>query len=794
MKQIIIHGFRIALCCLGGLLAVLHAEAVKITGIVINPQGNMPVTGAKINVFAADSLIHRIDSDKTGKFSFALNVGGYRIQVCKENYYTLQDTLTVRDGDEGREIKLLLEKEAVALEEVVVKGSTQYVKNTKDGIIYNLSRDKYAQENNLLNALNRVPLLMATSDGSISVGGKSSYLIYLNGKPYPIANAEPAQVLKSIPAASIKEIEVVTQPAERFGESSPIINIITKGNSLDGYHVNLNGMGATTPKATGTGSVLGIVNKVQFFASYTYDLWGQRDQYSKYEFDYGKENRQTTVSEENRFDRHTHAGRAIFQWSIDSIKQLYADFYLTGMKRSQKYYYEDIFHSAPGSESESRTLSVSDTWEATLEANILYSSFFKKKKNSLKWRVGYRFTLNPDDRNYQITDLDLNSLSISKTNGKLYTHNFQIYRRVDITSRLFNLLTLNANFRHGKALSYYQNVADASPDDDFRYTQILASLNWDLFWYVTKQRDLWLKLSNKIEYSNDDSSELDSRRQTVSYLPKVKLVWETNWSNQFLLTFASNVTRPSLQMLNPFTGGETENDVTQGSPLLKNARTYSLSLEYAFYGKKWMISPNLTGNITHNALMSEFNTDRTFSRLIKKYCNIPDMKSATLQLFLSYRPFQWLRLMNVSTLGYQYLSFPQKGLDQSDWYYRSTTAATFNLPKYWQIEASFSAFKNTPTAWVHYKPGNLYSIAVSKTLMKGDMTIKLFADDIFNKGGISSSRTVMDAPNARYNKHWKIKARAAGIEISINFRGGNKADLKRDTSLQDTDISTGIAQ
>lgn len=791
MKSIL----RITIFCIVGILTALHADAINLNGIVLNPQGNMPVPGVNISIFSADSLICNFDSDKTGKFSFSLLEGNYRVQASKENYYTLQDTLIIRNEDEGRELRLLLEKEAVTLDEFVVKGRTQYVKNTKDGVIYNLSRDKYAQENNLLNALNRVPLLMVSSDGAINVAGKSSYLIYLNDKPYPIANAEPAQVLKSIPASSIKDIEVITKPAQRFGETSPIINIVTKGNSLDGYHVNLNGMGATTPKATGAGSILGIVNKVQFFAGYTYDFWGQRDQYSKYEFEYGNVNRQTIISEKNHYDRHIHEGRAMFQWSIDSIRQLYADFYLTGMKRNTRQVYEDSFYpDSPDNKSEARYLSMSDTWEAAMEANILYSSFFKEKKNSLKWRFGYRFTINPDDRDYQITDLDMNSLSFSKTHGKLYTHNFQIYRRINISDRLISLLTLNANGRYGKALSYYQNEASAAPDDDFRYTQILGSINWDLFWYVTKNKELWFKITNKIEYSNDDSSELDTRRQDVVYYPAAKLTWEPNWNNEFILAFYSNVNRPSLQMLNPFTGGETENDVTQGSPLLKNSRSYSLSLEYAFYSKKLMISPKLTGSLIHNALMREYHSNQTLSGLIETYCNITKMKSAILEIFISYRPFQWLTLRNVSTGGYQNIVYNEKGLDQSDWYYRSTSVATFNLPESWQIEASFSAYKNTPTAWLRYKPGCLYSFSVSKTFMKGNMLVKLFTDKPFNKHGVSNSRTILTSPEVTFDKLWKIQSRSVGLEISVNFRGGKKVGLKRDTSLRDTDISTGISK
>ena len=44
-----------------------------------------------------------------------------------------------------------------------------------------------------------------------------------------------------------------------------------------------------------------------------------------------------------------------------------------------------------------------------------------------------------------------------------------------------------------------------------------------------------------------------------------------------------------------------------------------------------------------------------------------------------------------------------------------------------------------------------------------------------------------------YNKLWRTRVRAVGIEVSINLQGGKKVRLERDTSLKDTDIKTGIA-
>ena len=685
-------------------------------------------------------------------------------------------------------LTLILPSKATSLDEVVVKASPTHIKNLDDGILYNLARDKYAQKDNLLNALNRIPLLMVSSNGTINVAGKSSYVVYLNGKPYQIANADPAQVLRSIPSADIKQVEVITRPAQRFGESVPVINIITKGNSLEGYHVNMNGMGATTPKATGAASFLGVKNKVQFYAGYTYDLWGQRDEHRRYKYKFGDENSTYSSSDKNHLNRHTHLGRALFQWDVDTLRQVYADFHINGIELNEWTYYDQRNQN---DEEVSSYKSVSDTWDASLETNIIYSSRFKNSK-ARKWKVGYRFTLNPDNRDYLIEQLSANSTSRSKTKGRLYTHNLQVFRRVNFTKQLFSYFTLNTHIRKGSSNSDYFFGTAVDHDDEFSYTQILSSFDWRTMWYMTKSNDLWLDFTNKFEYADDKSTYMESHRHSFSYIPSAKLTWQPNWDNEFTLAFYSRISRPSLQMLNPFIGGKTNNDVTQGSPELKNARSYALSLGYSYFGKRLTIFPTISGSLTRNALMGVFDTDQTYSQLIETYSNISKVKKLSLELFLSYRPWQWLTLRNVSSFGLQNISDDSKLLDQSDRFYRSASTVTFNLPKSWKFETRFNCYKVTPKAWVTYEPGVGYGFSLSKTLMKGNMYVSVFADSPFAKRGEMDSQTYLSAPNVSYDKLWKIQARCIGIEMSINLNRGKKAGLKRNTSLKDTDIKTGI--
>lgn len=109
-----------------------YADNIK--GVVLAFQSNAPIQGAHINIFDTDSLIYSVTTDETGKFEVSLANGCYRIQVTKDDYATLEDSLVVEASDALRELKLILHKTPINLNEVVVKASPKYIKNLEDGI------------------------------------------------------------------------------------------------------------------------------------------------------------------------------------------------------------------------------------------------------------------------------------------------------------------------------------------------------------------------------------------------------------------------------------------------------------------------------------------------------------------------------------------------------------------------------------------------------------------------------------------------------------------------------------
>jgi outer membrane receptor for ferrienterochelin and colicin len=63
--------------------------------------------------------------------------------------------------------------------------------------------------------------------------------VLIDGRP---SNIEASQLLKQIPSASIKKIELITNPSAKYNPEgmSGIINIVLHKNATDGFNASIN--------------------------------------------------------------------------------------------------------------------------------------------------------------------------------------------------------------------------------------------------------------------------------------------------------------------------------------------------------------------------------------------------------------------------------------------------------------------------------------------------------------------------------------------------------------------------
>ena len=253
---------RKALLVTGLLLVALTASAQKapcqISGVVVDSVRHEAIAYATIEYKLLDEqLTGGAVSNEQGHFEMTLpRTGSYQLTIRSVGFQTRQMRVTTQAGQNSLDT-IYLAPDAQTLDEVQVVARRKLIKLSPKGLTYDMKNDVLAQTDNLLFALRKVPLVTVDGEGNIRVKGSSNFSVYINGSPSRVASMNPTEVLRGIPASSVKGIEVITQVDARYDASAgdAIINIITESKSLDGYSGLVSLMGSTIPNINGTSSL-----------------------------------------------------------------------------------------------------------------------------------------------------------------------------------------------------------------------------------------------------------------------------------------------------------------------------------------------------------------------------------------------------------------------------------------------------------------------------------------------------------------------------------------------------------
>jgi outer membrane receptor protein involved in Fe transport len=688
---------------------------------------------------------------------------------------------------------------SVELDEIVVKG--KLTTQTKSGLSYNMAADKRAQSENALQSLSYVPLLNVDNDGAITVQGSSSYSLYLNGRPYEMAQTSPKKFLESLPASSIAKVEVMTKPDNSVGADANryIINIVLKSPVVDGYTINLSGSGNTQPAATG--SALAVVKKgnVDASVSYDYDLYGQRHQ--PLDITYTERDASATPvniwqnKAKGNGDWHTHTIRAMFKWQMDSINTLYADAHgrIKQTNLKTRYVQSEIYP-----DTESPVIHINDQTRytaGTSEANLIYRNYFRSEKNTERLLMGYHFTYNPDKRHITQSRYTAESVTpdyLQNTDGGMTEH-AAIASYLWRISSLHNVrFTANETYRRGNTNSVYLHDGDdVSSLDSMKYRNNIAEIKAAYSGRIGKVR---LTLVAKGDYDHMSmhlplSQSLDYSRNRFYFLPQASISWRPNGDNSIYVDYSTSLNRPDVSQLNPFENESNDHALFHGNPNLKAQYTHDVTLTWYFTKVRNL---TLVGSLSYmhlSDMILQYSYVRD-SRMAYTYDNFGDANQYQFAFNANWQPNKWFSLFANGTVGKRFLRSADVDLSQDDLRASIFTQVNFLMPRHYRAGGNYGHFVNLPEPWSTVSSLNMYSFYVSKSFLQGRLSLKLTANSPFNK--YNKMRVTTTLPTMFTEQNNFIIARSFGLSLSYSFSGGKRVSLRRDRTLNSTDLSTGV--
>lgn len=277
--------------------ALAHFTGIFITFLILNVfnlQAQYTVKGTLL-----DSLTHesepyatlRIMLDKSpdkpvrlnvtdtqGKFQEKLpHTGNYTLQITSVGKRTVIRHFTITENKRVADLGTLYTcDDTQMLKGVEVVAQKPLVKAEIDKISYSIEDDPDSKTNTTLEMLRKVPLVTVDGEDNIQVNGSSNFKVHVNGKPNTLMSNNPKEVLRSLPANSVKSIEVITEPGAKYDAEGigGILNIITTDAKMQGYNVTL-GANANNMGISGYAYGTVQVGKFTLTGNYSYNYQDQ---------------------------------------------------------------------------------------------------------------------------------------------------------------------------------------------------------------------------------------------------------------------------------------------------------------------------------------------------------------------------------------------------------------------------------------------------------------------------------------------------------------------------------------
>lgn len=216
---------------------ILLGQEYTLRGRVLN-QEHKPLEHMNVHLLKQDSaLLKQIVTDSTGVFKMKENSGNYILKITQLGQEFLVREVKLSGNLDLGDITI---DAAVHLEGVEINVERKLIERKVDRIIFNVENSPAMQGFDVSEALANTPMLN-TSDGGVSIIGKSGVSVMINERLINLSGNELMQYLKSLRSDDVSRIEVITTPPAKYDAqgNSGLINIVLKKKKNNGFQATL---------------------------------------------------------------------------------------------------------------------------------------------------------------------------------------------------------------------------------------------------------------------------------------------------------------------------------------------------------------------------------------------------------------------------------------------------------------------------------------------------------------------------------------------------------------------------
>jgi len=259
-------------------LFLCNAQTTELQGFVRDRETNAALVGTTVELTAADSVLARTQTDGTGKFSLTLHPMATELKISHKGY--ADTSVLIKSLDLEQDLTIHLQRAAVKIQEVVVEEKRPNIAFDGEKMVINNAH--FADHSvDGLEALGKIP--GALLDGNtLTINGRSDYIILFNGVQTTMDNAQAIQMLKAMSPELIDRIELTLggSASQDASGGGGVINVITKEPFSQKYWVFLNNRVTVDEKNVSSNHNGTFYYRVKNFSAYYFPAVSNNRNYS----------------------------------------------------------------------------------------------------------------------------------------------------------------------------------------------------------------------------------------------------------------------------------------------------------------------------------------------------------------------------------------------------------------------------------------------------------------------------------------------------------------------------------
>jgi len=783
---------------------------ISITGVVTDSLSGKNIEYPTVAIFTDSlKLIKAVAGGADGKFTIeAPGEGKYILSASMIGYSNSKTTILLEGGikkyDAGN-IKLL---EGMQLKEVTVTAVKPLIKNEPDKLTYNLESDPQATSSALVDILRKVPMLSVDGEDVVRLNGETNFKVLVNGRSSGLLVKNFKDAIKSMPASSIKSIEVITNPPAKYDAEGigGIINIITNRKDTQGYSGSLNAGANSLGGFNGGGYISAQIGKFSLstnlyagnYVSKKNISVNESENYLSDQFRYS--NSESTG--ENKGTSYNASVEASYE--IDSLNLLTLSFwgYLgdnTSTSTSDFISY-DKDHNMSRKYSNITKSTSQYGWSS---GSVSYQKTFKKPDQNLTFSYNIDASpMNSDIINTVDPEFNYNPYTKhSVNNASGIDHTIQADYYDPLTKKHFIETGIKYILRRNTSNSevkVYDDATETWIDDpsrinDLDYDQHIGSMYGG---YVFKHKSLTAKGGFRMEYTLNDgiSKSYDGNimftNKQFDVVPYVNLSYMLKKGNSVTASFTQRLNRPGIWYLNPYVNDTDPMNISYGNPNLETVRRNSVTLGYRKAAQKWNLNLSLNGNSTKNNIERIRRVGEN-GVSVSTYENIGINRNLRLNFSYSYRMGEKFSIYLNGATAYSIISSPELGLTNEGFNFNGGFGGSVGLWKKGTFNCNAYVYGGDISLQSRYPVNYMTSFGFSQKFLKDKLTFSIYVSEPFTR----TKKFVFDSQDVTYKMHSEYISYRRSANFSLYWRFGKfNVNVKKARKSSVDDKMSGGAQ